>query len=286
MQSPLILIHITLVILCMLSPLTMALKTVAITGSNKGLGLEICRQLNADETVSKIFALCRKTSDQLDLLASSSSDKKVTVIPDIDVTSDDVVAKLQSVFHSNDEQPTPIHVLIQNAGAYGPPEFESSREMYASQTLDNITMDRMRFAFELNTLAPLKVTKALLPNLKTSLDKKNETRKVIIISSLMGSIADNDSGSHYGYRAAKAAVNMVGKTLAVDLTADNIAVGLVHPGYVYTGFQGEGEEKKPGQWDVEPATKGVLEAIGAIDMDSTGSFLHGNYGQGVKPLSW
>lgn len=53
-----------------------------------------------------------------------------------------------------------------------------------------------------------------------------------------------------------------------------IAVGFVHPGYVYTGFQGE--EKRPGLWDVEPATTGVLEAIDTVDMESTGSFLHGN----------
>jgi len=276
--------YLTTLIVLLIFSSTMALKTVVVTGSNRGLGLEIVRQLDADASVSKIYALCRKASDKLNGLAGTSN--KLNIVSDIDVTQDDVVPKLQTAFATNESQPVPIHVLIQNAGAYGPPEpFESSGEMYASQTFDTITMDRMRYAFELNTLGPLRVTKALLPNMQV--DNNASGRKVIIISSLMGSIADNDSGGHYGYRTSKAAVNMVGKNLAMDLAKDNIAVGIVHPGFVLTGFQGdETAEKKLGQYDVEPATKGVLEAIERISMENTGTFLHGNYGEGVKPLSW
>ena len=265
---------------------TMALKTIVVTGANRGLGLEIVRQLETDKSVSKIYALCRKASDALSGLAETS--QKINVVTNIDVTQDDVVPKLQSAFATNEQHPVAIHILIQNAGAYGPPPepLESGpSDMYVSQTLDNITMDRMRYAFELNTLGPLRVTKALLPNMLWT--PAEETLKVIIISSLMGSITDNDSGGHYGYRTSKAAVNMVGKNLAVDLAKHSIAVGIVHPGYVLTGFQGKGStEKKPGQYDVEPATRGVLEAIGSIDMENTGSFLHGNYGEGIKLLSW
>lgn len=267
------------------STAVMPLKTVVITGANRGLGLEIVRQLNADASVSKVYALCRKTNDVLNGMADASP--KLCIVPDIDVTQDDVVPKLQSVFATNAKDPIGIHVLIQNAGAYGPPEpFKSATEMYASQTLDTITMDRMRFAFELNTLGPLRVTKALLPNMLCSTTDDDIVRKVIIISSLMGSISDNESGGHYGYRTAKAAVNMVGKNLASDLAKHNIAVGLVHPGYVFTGFQGIGAEKLPGQYYVDAATKGVLEAIDSVTMETTGSFLHGNYGEGIKPLSW
>jgi len=255
---------------------------VVVTGSNRGVGLELVRQLAFnDSSVSKIYALCRKTSEKLDGLAATSD--KINVIPDIDVTQDDCVLKLQKTIPSNE----PIHTLIQNAGAYGPPEpVSSSSEMYSSQTLDNITMDRMRYAYELNTLGPLRVTKALLPNLKVQDDDDATLRKVIIISFLMGSMTDNDSGGHYGYRTAKAAANMLGKSLSVDLKPYNIAVGIVHPGYVYTSFQGQDAEKQPGQHDVEPSTKGVLEAIDSITLENTGAFLHGNYGEGVKPLSW
>ena len=80
---------------------------------------------------------------------------------------------------------------------------------------------------------------------------------------------------------------MVGKCLAEDLRNDNIAVGMVHPGYVLTGFQGsEITELNPGQRMVEPSVKGVLEAMDVITMETTGSFLHGNYGEGVKSISW
>jgi NAD(P)-dependent dehydrogenase (short-subunit alcohol dehydrogenase family) len=88
---------------------------------------------------------------------------------------------------------------------------------------------------------------------------------------------ENESGNHYAYRAAKAkkeSANMVGKNLAIDLEKHSIAVGLVHPGYGLTGFQGPTAEKQLGQHDVEPATKGVLDAIQAITMDNTGVFLH------------
>jgi NAD(P)-dependent dehydrogenase (short-subunit alcohol dehydrogenase family) len=162
--------------------------------------------------------------------------------------------------------------------------------MYVSQTLDNVTPERMLYSFQLNSMAPLFVTKALLPNLRKASSHSNShspdytNSKVVIVSSLMGSIADNDSGGHYGYRAAKAAVNMVGKSLAANLAKDKFAVGMVHPGMVFTSF-GAGE-RRPGHRNVDESVKGVLEAMDQVTMDNSGCFLHGNYGEGVKPLSW
>jgi len=261
-------------------------KNIIITGANRGLGLELVRQLSTLPTTTKIFALCRKTSAALTTLASShnSTPAIVIVVEDVDVSQDTCVATLQSTFGSSTATTiTPIDLLIHNAGAYGPPEnFSNPSEMYASQTLGSISMDRMRGSIELNTLGPLRVTQALLPNLRGS-----ESSKVIIISSLMASLEDNTSGGHYGYRTAKAGANMIGKCLAEDLRNDNIAVGMVHPGYVLTGFQGSAiTELNPGQRMVEPSVKGVLEAMDAITMETTGSFLHGNYGEGVKSISW
>jgi NAD(P)-dependent dehydrogenase (short-subunit alcohol dehydrogenase family) len=263
-----------------------------VTGANRGLGLELVKQLcDKGDATSTIYALCRKTSEALSALASNSNEK-VTIVEGIDVSNDDVTEKLQSVF-----PPTiPIDLLIHNAGAFGPPEnFPDEASIYDSQTLESITMDRMRYAFELNTLGPLRVTQALLPNLKTAAAAASDTTtKVIIVSSLMGSITDNTSGGIYGYRTAKAGVNMVGMSLAQDLKKDhtNIAVGLVHPGFVLTGFGGTDgkdhpeERRRPGQQDVGPSAKGVLDAVDAVNMANTGAFLHGNYGEGVKPLNW
>jgi tubulin alpha len=137
-----------------------------------------------------------------------------------------------------------------------------------------------------------------LPNLKAAtLSAAAETtahpKKVIIISSAIGSIEENGSGGHYGYRTSKAGVNMIGKSLAMDLKDDNICVGLIHPGYVLTGFDNAkrgqakpSEERNPGQRDVGPSATGVLQAIDKVTMETTGSFWHGNYGEGVKQLPW
>jgi NAD(P)-dependent dehydrogenase (short-subunit alcohol dehydrogenase family) len=109
--------------------------------------------------------------------------------------------------------------------------------------------------------------------------------KVILISSLMGSIADNDYSGHFGYRAANAALNMIGRGLAADLRQFEISVGMIHPGMVFTNFDG-GKTRRPGHHDVEASVEGVVQAIKQVSCETCGCFLHGNYGQGVKPLSW
>ncbi|KAG7364444.1 short-chain alcohol dehydrogenase-like protein [Nitzschia inconspicua] len=93
----------------------------------------------------------------------------------------------------------------------------------------------------------------------------------------MGSIAENTLGRHHGYRTAKAAVNMVGKSLSVDLKDDNIAVGMrIHLGFLLTDFGGEHQtEPRPGQRSVKDGAKGVIDAIQALTMETTGFFLHG-----------
>jgi tubulin alpha len=263
------------------APPTMSLKNAVITGANRGLGLELCRQLSLDERYQTIYALCRKTSPELTELASKN--QKIGIVDGVNVTDNGVGIKLGSFFRTDttDEPIIPIHLLIHNAGAYGPPkDCVDAQAMYASQSLETITRERMRFALELNTLAPLFVTQALLPNLQA-------TGKVIIISSLMGSIRDNTAGAHYGYRTAKAAANMVGKTLAMDLKSPErqIAVGMIHPGFVATGFDG-GKKRREGQRDVDVCVKGVLQAVDQVTLETTGCFLHGGYGEGVRPLDW
>jgi NAD(P)-dependent dehydrogenase (short-subunit alcohol dehydrogenase family) len=179
----------------------------------------------------------------------------VGIVEGIDVSSDDAVAPLQAFFATKDDAKIiPMDLLIHNAGAFSPPEnFADDGAVFASKSLHNVTMDRMRYGFELNTLGPLRVTQALLPNLEK---EAVGTTKVIIITSMMGSISDNTSGGMYGYRTAKAAVNMVGASLAQDLKKQDIAVGLVHPGAVLSGFGGPdgkdrpAEKRWPGQRDV------------------------------------
>jgi NAD(P)-dependent dehydrogenase (short-subunit alcohol dehydrogenase family) len=110
----------------------------------------------------------------------------------------------------------------------------------------------------------LLITQALLGNL-------DEGSKVGIITSRMGSIADNDSGGSYGYRMSKAAVNAAGKSLAIDLKPRGIAVGILHPGWVRTDMTG-----RNGLIDANESAKGLLARMDELNLDNTGTFWHAN----------
>ena len=115
--------------------------------------------------------------------------------------------------------------------------------------------------FRVNTLGPLRITHALLDNL-------GKGSKVVIITSRMGSVADNTSGGYYGYRVSKAGVNMIGMSLRHDLEPRGIAVALLHPGMVATGMTG-------GQGiDVQQSAAGLIQRIDELDMSNSGSFWH------------
>jgi NAD(P)-dependent dehydrogenase (short-subunit alcohol dehydrogenase family) len=101
----------------------MSLHNVVITGANRGLGLELCKQLCSDQRYQKIYALCRQTSPGLTDLAEQHPPNKIEIVPGIDVTEQETAgATLQSFFRSDTADPIPIHLLIHNAGAYGPHE--------------------------------------------------------------------------------------------------------------------------------------------------------------------
>jgi NAD(P)-dependent dehydrogenase (short-subunit alcohol dehydrogenase family) len=196
-------------------------------GANRGLGLEMCKQLSEGGLYTSIYALCRKSNEDLATLASSASGK-IKIVENINVMSDDIETVARLAFKTSEASSSliPIHLLVHNAGAYGPPGAADEATDYGSQSLSRIDARSMRYAFDLNTLAPLMLTKALLPNLEAAAMSAENPAKVIIISSSMGSIEENGSGGSYAYRTAKAGVNMVGKTLSMDLKDKNIAVGM------------------------------------------------------------
>ena len=294
------------------------LQNVVITGANKGLGLELCRQILADDRYGRIFAMCRKTSDPLTQLHDQGQNNKLTIVEGLDLMKEgafDGGAAVTDALGTWTETPTPIHLLIHNAGGFGPPEkdLSSVQDIFGSQSLTEVTPERMMYAFQLNAMAPLFMTKALLPNLKAAVNQLQEKGKesqsedlvkVVIISSLVGSLSDNTSGGVYGYRAAKTAVNMIGKSLSLDLPklleqstvekggdeknnkSSRVAVGLVHPGFVHTEFA-PNQEPMPGQRPVDVSVQGILEAIdNNVTVENSGLFWHGNYGEGVKRCDW
>ncbi len=211
------------------------MATCLVTGCNRGIGLELSRQLavRGDE----VIGVCRSASDELEGLG-------IRVIDGVDVSTDAGVARLVDELGD-----TSIDVLVNNAG------------ILRRDRLEDFDFDEITEQFRVNTLGPLRVTRALLGNL-------GEGAKVGIITSRMGSIADNSSGSYYGYRASKTAVNMIGMTLARDLATRGIAVALLHPGMVATDMTG-------GQGvAVQDSARGLIQRIDELDIDKTGSFWH------------
>ncbi len=130
------------------------------------------------------------------------------------------------------------------------------------ETLADLSADRIRWQFEVNALAPLRTVAALRSRLVPG-------AKVGILTSRMGSVSDNTSGSMYGYRMSKAAVNAAGKSLSVDLHADGVAVALLHPGYVRTAMTGGN-----GYVDADHAAGGLIARLDELTLETTGRFWH------------
>lgn len=211
------------------------MATVLITGTNRGIGLELARQFSARG--DKVLAVCRHASDELRAL-------DVHVIDNIDVSDADGVEALRVAV--GDE---PLDVLLCNAG------------ILRSERFGSIDYETMVEQFRVNTLGPLRVVEALADNL-------GEGSKVAIVSSRVGSIEDNGSGGNYGYRASKAAVNQVGKNLEHELRPSGVAVALLHPGLVATKMTG-GTGIEPAD-----AARGLIERIDELNLESSGGFWH------------
>lgn len=275
-------------------------KTVAITinGQNRGLSLEVVRQMVENPYYTKIYALCRKITDDMNKV-SIESNGKLIIYDGIDMMKDESEDKVQEIFQTNTDNPIPIDLLIHYAGAYGPPDSSivTMRDLKNSQKLENMTREKMNWVFNLHTMAPFFFIKALLPNLKAAVARKDNDdndddsnddnedidtqTKVAIVSSSMGSITSNKYGGSYAFRAAKAAVNMVGRTLATDLKEDKIAVGMIHQ-----FGMAEGRDRLSGERDKIERGSGVIEAIDGINMENSGTFWHANTGNGVKTVTF
>ena len=214
------------------------MKTAVITGANRGIGLALAERLS--QQGYRIIGVCRHSSDELDAIAEQ-------VIENIDVTSAEAVARLQQTLAD-----TPIDLLINNAG------------LLEDNVLGSIDFDSIQRMMEVNAYAPLRVTEALVANLKPG-------SKVGLITSRMGSIADNTSGGRYGYRASKAALNAFGKSLAEDLKPKEIAVALLHPGYVQTRMVNFDGLIAP-----QEAADGLVARLDELTLENSGSFWHSN----------
>jgi NAD(P)-dependent dehydrogenase (short-subunit alcohol dehydrogenase family) len=213
------------------------MATWVITGANRGIGLSLCRQVR--RRGDEVIGVCRAASGELRALG-------VRPIEGIDVSDDGAAAKLREALAD-----TTVDVLVNNAG------------LLFNETLADLDFERVRRQLEVNAIGPLRVTSAVVPRMTRG-------GKIAIITSRMGSIADNTSGSYYGYRMSKAAVNAAGKSLAGDLKGRGIAVALLHPGMVATEMTG-GHGIDP-----EESAAGLLARIDALTLESSGTFWHMN----------
>jgi NAD(P)-dependent dehydrogenase (short-subunit alcohol dehydrogenase family) len=209
-----------------------------VTGANRGIGLELARQLKARG--ANVVAVCRTPTPELTALG-------VRVVSGVDVTEPAAWAMLAARLAHDD-----IDLLIQNAGVLLP------------DGLDSADPERLRAQFEVNAIAPLFLTRALAPRLHAG-------SKVALITSRMGSIGDNTSGGYYGYRMSKAALNAAGASLARDLAPRGVALVLLHPGAVRTAMTAG-----HGQIDADESVRGLLRRIDELTLATTGRFLHQN----------
>lgn len=217
------------------------MQTVLITGANRGIGLALARQYT--RRGDRVIAVCRASSPELD--ASGAQ-----VEAGVDVTDAQALEALAARLAGER-----IDLLLLNAGVM-------TRQKLGA--IDEAGWDSMRRQYEVNALGPLRVAQALLGAL-------GQGAKIGIVTSRMGSMADNSSGGSYGYRASKAAVNAIGRSLAVDLKPSGVAVFLLHPGYVATDMVG-------GTGDVTPeqAAAQLVERMDQLGLNQSGTFWHAN----------
>ncbi|RLA32921.1 MAG: short-chain dehydrogenase [Gammaproteobacteria bacterium] len=211
------------------------MATVLVTGCNRGIGLELCRQYHVRG--DNVIGVCRKSNADLNALG-------IRIIEDVDVSTMQGVATMSAALAD-----VAIDIVVNNAG------------ILRSDTLDTIDFDAMLEQYRVNTIGPLRVILALRNNL-------GKGAKFGILSSRVGSIEDNSSGNNYGYRCSKAAANMVGMNLRHDLAAEGVAVALLHPGLVatdMTGGRGVTTEK---------SAQGLIARMDELTMETSGSFWH------------
>lgn len=223
------------------------MKTLLITGANRGIGLEFVRQYATDGW--RVIACARhpEKAEALNKLAAQFPDR-------VSLHALEVADHAQIMQLAQTLQDVAIDVLINNAAVYPATD---------SNGFGRVNYEDWAEAFRINTMAPLKMAEAFAENIARS-----ELKQLVTITSKMGSMADNTSGGNYIYRTSKAAVNMVVKSLALDLADKGITAVLLHPGWVKTDMGG------PNAWiTVEQSVNGMRKIIGNLTPADAGKFI-------------
>ncbi|QFT37058.1 MULTISPECIES: SDR family oxidoreductase [unclassified Vibrio] len=218
------------------------MKTVLITGANRGIGLSLVKNYHAQGW--QVHATYRSEKSSQDLLELEGDN--LTCHP-LDVTDYQGLSEFANALPALD-------VLINNAGCYGPKGYG----------FGNTDIDEWRKVLEINTIAPLKLVEALFPNLQTG-----QLKKIACLSSKVGSMTENTSGGGYIYRSSKAALNSVVKSLSNDLSSQGFTVLALHPGWVQTEMGGPNA-----LIDTQTSAAGLVEVIESADISRSGEFIN------------
>jgi NAD(P)-dependent dehydrogenase (short-subunit alcohol dehydrogenase family) len=216
---------------------------VLITGTNRGIGLEFARQYAADGW--NVIACCREPQTASALLELACTYKNIQILQ-LDVSDFSAIDAL--ALQLKDQK---IDVLINNAG------------VYPDSILNHVNYDDWMTAFKINSMAPLKMAEAFLLHISAS-----QLKKIATLSSKMGSLSDNTSGNSYIYRSCKTSVNMVMKSLAIDVKSNGIAVVTLHPGWVLTSMGGPNA-----LIDTQTSVTGLRNVISHLNLNNTGKFI-------------
>jgi NAD(P)-dependent dehydrogenase (short-subunit alcohol dehydrogenase family) len=215
--------------------------TVLVTGANRGIGLELAKQFRASGY--EVIGTARTPAEATELRATAAR------VVALDVTDAKSVAAL-----AENLKGTAIDILINNAGIFPRTETMGS--------IATITFGEIEKTLETNTMGPMRVTQALLPNLRAG------KRKLIVsISSRLGSIEGNTNGNYYGYRESKAALNMFMRSIAMELKSDGFTCIAMSPGWVRTDMGGPQATLSP-----EESVKGILSVLESLKPEDSGTF--------------
>ena len=220
---------------------------VVVTGANRGIGLEFVRQFLSRGDTVEATARDPERATELNRLKEAVGER--LRIHRLDVADDFSVSAFADAL-----LPGPVDLLVNNAG------------LGAWIGLDELDFQEAKRLFDVNALGPLRVTRALLPRLR-----QGSQKRIVHLTSRMGSIADNSSGGSYGYRMSKAALNMASRTLAVDLAGEGMVSVVLHPGWVQTEMGGEGATTTP-----TDAVAAMIRIIDRLGPDESGRFFHAN----------
>jgi 2-glutathionyl-2-methylbut-3-en-1-ol dehydrogenase len=216
----------------------------AVIGADRGIARAIALQLK--DRGDEVIAAC--LGDSAELRA-----RGIRVVPNVDVTSDAAVRRFADQLKSDRVR---IDALFHVAGVLGTDEF------------GKIDFDEVRREFEINAMGPLRTVQALA-------DCLGAGSKVGIVTSRVGSLGDNSSGGMYAYRMSKAAANMAGLNLHIDLRKRGVAVLMLHPGMVATDLT----RNVPGRHTFiqpEEAAAGLIKRMDELKLETAGVFRHAN----------